>query len=68
LLTLPLAGLLGAGAYWLADPFGSGALGPLLISVIALAAVARGLAVRHSDLGSDIPHPLVSSPPAAHGG
>jgi PiT family inorganic phosphate transporter len=67
LLTLPLAGLLGAGAYWLADAFGSGALGPLLISVIALGAVARGLAVRHSDLGSDVPRAL-TSPPATHGG
>jgi hypothetical protein len=43
LLTLPAAGLLGALAYWLADVFGDGALGPTLISAAALAALARAL-------------------------
>jgi PiT family inorganic phosphate transporter len=35
MLTLPAAGLLGAVAWWLADVFGTGALGPVLITVIA---------------------------------
>ena len=34
-LTLPGAGLFGALAWWLADVFGSGALGPLLITLVA---------------------------------
>ncbi len=45
-LTLPAAGLLGALAYWLAAAFGSGALGPLLISVIAIGAFAYRVALR----------------------
>jgi PiT family inorganic phosphate transporter len=49
-LTLPGAGLLGAGAYWLATVFGSGALGPLLISVIALGGVVIALAARRNGL------------------
>jgi len=35
-ITLPVAGLFGAGAYALATAFGSGILAPLLITVIAL--------------------------------
>jgi PiT family inorganic phosphate transporter len=49
-LTLPGAGLLGAGAYWLASLFGSGALGPLLISVIAVGGLAMVLAARRNGL------------------
>jgi inorganic phosphate transporter, PiT family len=42
--TLPAAGVFGAGAYWLANAFGSGALGPLLICVVAVGVVATALA------------------------
>jgi inorganic phosphate transporter, PiT family len=49
-LTLPASGVVGAGAYWIASPFGSGALGPLLISVIALGALATTLVARRSRL------------------
>jgi phosphate/sulfate permease len=35
-ITLPTAGLLGAGAYAIASAFGHGALGPLLIAVVAV--------------------------------
>ena len=48
-LTLPAAGVFGAGAYWLQGLFGNGVLGPLLISIIALAALAKGLAGRRRD-------------------
>jgi PiT family inorganic phosphate transporter len=40
MLTLPAAGLFGAVAWWLADVFGSGALGPLLITLIAAGLLA----------------------------
>jgi inorganic phosphate transporter, PiT family len=43
-LTLPAAGLFGAGAYWLAKAFGNGALGPSLISLLALGVMATALA------------------------
>ncbi|HET9104307.1 MAG TPA: anion permease [Solirubrobacteraceae bacterium] len=46
-LTLPVAGLFGAAFYALTTVFGSGVLGPLLITIIALAALTWGLAVRH---------------------
>ncbi len=52
ILTVPVAGLLGALAYWLARLFGSGALGPIVISVIALAAIARGIRIRYAALRS----------------
>ncbi len=39
MVTLPAAGLFGALAWWVADAFGAGALGPLLISLIALGAL-----------------------------
>jgi PiT family inorganic phosphate transporter len=39
-LTLPAAGVFGAVAYWIARVFGSGALGPSLITVLAVAALA----------------------------
>jgi PiT family inorganic phosphate transporter len=46
-ITLPIAGLLGAGAYALASAFGHGALGPLLIAVVAIGGpVSMTLATR----------------------
>jgi inorganic phosphate transporter, PiT family len=46
LLTLPAAGVFGAAAYGLARAFGTGALGPLLISIVALGALGTALAAR----------------------
>ncbi|MBV9473906.1 MAG: inorganic phosphate transporter [Solirubrobacterales bacterium] len=46
MLTLPAAGLFGACAYWLATAFGAGALGPVLISAMAVASLATVLAAR----------------------
>ncbi len=45
-LTLPAAGLFGAVAWWLADAFGAGALGPLVITLIALSVLATLGAIR----------------------
>ncbi len=45
-LTLPAAGLAGAAAYAVASVFGSGALGPLLITVVAVGTVAYYMAAR----------------------
>jgi inorganic phosphate transporter, PiT family len=46
-ITLPTAGLFGAGAYALASAFGNGALGPLLIAVVAIGGpVSMALAAR----------------------
>jgi PiT family inorganic phosphate transporter len=60
-LTLPGAGLLGACAYWLATVFGSGALGPLLISIIALGGLALMLAARRSGLADSASAPAAPS-------
>jgi PiT family inorganic phosphate transporter len=49
-LTLPAAGVFGAGAYWLANAFGSGALGPVLITVLALGALATLVAARRGGM------------------
>jgi inorganic phosphate transporter, PiT family len=46
MLTLPAAGLFGALVWWLADALGSGALGPLLIIVIAAGVLATLALVR----------------------
>jgi inorganic phosphate transporter, PiT family len=46
-VTLPTAGLFGAGAYAIANAFGHGALGPGLMTVVALGALALTLASRH---------------------
>ncbi len=46
-LTLPTAGVFGAVVYELASAFGAGALGPLLITLVALGALATTLAARH---------------------
>jgi inorganic phosphate transporter, PiT family len=45
-LTLPAAGVLGAAAYGVANLFGHGALGPLLVTAVAVAVLARTLAAR----------------------
>jgi len=45
-LTLPLAGLLGAIAYWITSLFGTGALGPVLIVLVASGVVAYGARLR----------------------
>jgi PiT family inorganic phosphate transporter len=46
-ITLPTAGLFGAGAYALASVFGNGALGPLLIIIVAVGwPVSMALATR----------------------
>jgi PiT family inorganic phosphate transporter len=49
-LTLPAAGAAGAGAYEIANAFGSGALGPLLITIVAIGAVAAAFVSRRSRL------------------
>jgi PiT family inorganic phosphate transporter len=49
-LTLPMAGAVGAGVYGIARVFGTGALGPLLISVISLGAVATVVVTRRGRL------------------
>ena len=46
LVTLPAAGLMGAVAYWLAAIFGSGALGPILITLLAAGALVYTLRMR----------------------
>jgi PiT family inorganic phosphate transporter len=47
-VTLPIAGLFGAAAYWLASAFGSGALGPMLTVVVAAFAAAALVRSRRS--------------------
>src|SRR5438093_2447723 len=42
-LTLPGAGIFAAGAWWLADALGHGALGPLVIAILAGVLLALGL-------------------------
>jgi inorganic phosphate transporter, PiT family len=51
-ITLPMAGLFGAGAYALATAFGSTVLAPLLIAVVAIGGpVSVALATRNRRLG-----------------
>ncbi len=50
IVTLPAAGLFGAVAYALTTAFGSGALGPVLITAIALALLTTTLAARRRRL------------------
>ena len=45
-LTLPGAGALGAVTYWIADRLGSGAQGPLLITIVVLGALTLALNAR----------------------
>jgi PiT family inorganic phosphate transporter len=50
-ITLPTAGLLGAGAYAIASAFGHGALGPLLIAVVAVGGpLSMTLAARRREM------------------
>ena len=49
-VTLPIAGLFGAAAYAVATIFGHGALGPLLITLIALSGLATALTTRRRRL------------------
>ncbi len=54
MLTLPAAGLFGALAWWLADVFGTGALGPLLITLIAVGLLAALAAARRVQISSPV--------------
>jgi PiT family inorganic phosphate transporter len=45
-VTLPAAGLFGALAYAIASAFGNGVLGPVLMTVLALGALAVTLVTR----------------------
>ncbi|MGI9183832.1 MAG: inorganic phosphate transporter [Solirubrobacteraceae bacterium] len=49
-VTLPIAGLFGAAAYALATVFGHGALGPVLITLIALGALTTAFTARRRRL------------------
>jgi PiT family inorganic phosphate transporter len=53
-ITLPAAGLLGAAAYALTSLFGSGVLGPLLITLLALAALITSLANRRRRIAQTV--------------
>jgi PiT family inorganic phosphate transporter len=53
-LTLPASALIGAGAYGFTSLFGSGAVGPLVVTVLALGAVAGAFA-RRAVRGAPIP-------------
>jgi PiT family inorganic phosphate transporter len=53
-LTLPAAAAIGALAYAVTDAFGSGALGPIVVSAVALAAGAV-LFARRSQQGAPVP-------------
>lgn len=46
ILTAPGAAAVGAGAYAVANTFGHGALGPLLMILVAIGATASALAIR----------------------
>ncbi len=50
MLTLPAAGVFGAVAYAIASAFGSGVLGPLLMTVVALGALTTMLTARRRRL------------------
>ena len=49
-LTLPAAGVFGAAAYWIANAFGHGALGPLLVTLLSLGLLGRAVAGRRGRL------------------
>ncbi len=51
-LTLPAAGIVGALAWWIAHAFGSGALGPVLISLVALTGLALAATVRRQQMAA----------------
>jgi PiT family inorganic phosphate transporter len=54
LLTLPAAAAIGAAAYGVSRIFGTGALGPVLITLLAISAVAAAF-VRRSRRGAPVP-------------
>jgi inorganic phosphate transporter, PiT family len=54
LLTLPAAASIGAAVYGFTRIFGTGALGPVLVSLMALSLVAAAFA-RRSRQGSPVP-------------
>jgi PiT family inorganic phosphate transporter len=54
LLTLPAAALIGALAYGFTSLFGSGAVGPVVVTVLALAAIAAAFA-RRAARGAPVP-------------
>ena len=60
-LTLPGAGLFAAGAWWLADALGSGALGPLVIAVLAVGTLIALTVVRRQRLAE----PATANPSGA---
>jgi PiT family inorganic phosphate transporter len=51
-VTLPIAGLFGAAAYALVSIFGHGALGPMLITLIALSALVKTVTARRRRLAA----------------
>jgi PiT family inorganic phosphate transporter len=53
-LTIPGAGLFAAGAWWLADAVGTGALGPLVIAILALGALAALGLIRRQRVGATL--------------
>jgi PiT family inorganic phosphate transporter len=53
-LTLPAAALIGALAYGFTSLFGNGAVGPVVVSVLALGAIA-GAFVRRAMKGAPVP-------------
>jgi inorganic phosphate transporter, PiT family len=52
LLTLPAAGLFGAGAYWLQGVLGAGVVGPMVIALLSLAVLVSLMAVRRVRVAS----------------
>ena len=54
LMTLPAAAAFGAAAYGITRVFGTGALGPIVVSVLALVLVAAAL-VRRVRAGAPVP-------------
>ena len=50
LLTLPAAGVFGAAAYGIANAFGHGALGPLMVTLLSLGLLGRAVAGRRGRL------------------
>jgi PiT family inorganic phosphate transporter len=54
-LTVPVAAAIGAAIYGVANAFGSGALGPLLVILVAFALTASALAVRRERVAEVTP-------------
>jgi PiT family inorganic phosphate transporter len=59
ILTLPMAGAIGAASYGIARIFGTGALGPVIVSVLVVSVIAAGFGRRAQE---------VSPAPVAGGG